>query len=301
MESTLLSVLVITYNQESTIAKTIESIVSQKTQYPFKLIISDDASSDKTPDIIRQYEAKYENINCIINKNNMGAIKNYYNALSFCKSTFIMECAGDDYWLPNKIEKQMNIMISNPDIGMSYSAAKVQTDGEIIENKLSGTGDYTTFEKLLQGNGIPTPTVCMRRDVVDAYLRVIHPDEKPWIMEDYPMWLWISKNSKIERINDILAVYSINTESVSHSDNYLKEERFAENVHKIGLYYAENNLRHIKMTNRLYYHYMCNISLKHKQLNSYRKYLSRELSLKALCKIILSYSEYGRRILRKEH
>ena len=143
MKTTLLSVLVITYNQECTIAKTIESIVSQKTQYPFKLIIADDASSDKTPDIIRQYEAKYENINCIINKNNLGAIKNYYNALSFCKSTFIMECAGDDYWLPNKIEKQMNIMISNPDIGMSYGVSKVQTDGEIIENRLVGTGDCT--------------------------------------------------------------------------------------------------------------------------------------------------------------
>lgn len=300
MQDPLLSILIITYNQEDTISKTIESIISQTTKYSFQLIVADDASDDNTASILRQYEAKYENITCIFNTTNVGAVKNYYKALSFCKGAFIMECAGDDYWLPNKIEKQMNFMVSNPEVGMSYGLAKVQTDGKIIENRFVGAGDYTTFDRLMQGNGIPTPTVCMRKKAVDAYLQAIHPCEKPWIMEDYPMWLWIAKNSNIKKIDEILAVYSINPESVSHSANYDKEERFADNVHKIGLYFAEDNPEYIKMSDKLYYSYMRDASLKHKKFNEYRKYLSKQMSLKALCKIVLSYSNFGRSLLCKK-
>ncbi|MEE1211697.1 MAG: glycosyltransferase [Treponema sp.] len=101
----IFSVVVIAYNQEKYIEKTLDSILSQEHSYSYEIIIGDDCSSDKTPQIIEEYRKSYPSIvKPIYNSKNLGAMNNYYNTISKVKGKYIMICGGDDYWLPLKVE-----------------------------------------------------------------------------------------------------------------------------------------------------------------------------------------------------
>ena len=98
----MVSIIVITYNQEKTIARTLNSILHQETQYPFEIIIGDDASTDGTRVICEEYRNKYPNIIKLNEYHpNYGVVKNYAEALKRCTGKYIMVCAGDD-WLHHK-------------------------------------------------------------------------------------------------------------------------------------------------------------------------------------------------------
>lgn len=215
----MFSVSLITYNQEEYIAQTIESIVNQKHDYPYELIIGDDASHDKTPEIIREYAEKYPNIiKPIFNQTNMGILKNFSNVLSHCKGKYIMECAGDDWWLSGKVQKQISFMEENPDVGMCYGKVQAYKNGR-KSSEFAGIKRETFDELLYKGNIIPAVTVCYRRELYEKYVKEIMPESHAWLMEDYPMWLYMSHESKIRFLNDKFACYRILPESASHNTN----------------------------------------------------------------------------------
>lgn len=216
-ERTLLSVIVITYNQEEYISQTLDSILSQEQGYPYEIVIGEDYSTDGTKRIIEEYAKKYpEIIKPIYNKPNLGLIKNYFNTLSLCSGKYIMECAGDDYWLPGKVKKQIEFMEANPDVGMCYGVVRVW-DEKIQEFQGLIGAQRKTIQEIVQNCTIPAPTVCFRNELIKKYVKEINPVEKDWLMEDFPMWLWLSKESKIQFLNEEFAVYRKIENSISHS------------------------------------------------------------------------------------
>jgi glycosyltransferase involved in cell wall biosynthesis len=117
------SVIVLTYNQESTVRRTLESILSQKCDFPFEIVIGDDASSDNTLSICREYENKYPHIiHLIANTVNKGVIKNYFDCIINAKGKYIADCAGDDYWVcDTKLQQQYNILENEPNISVVHT------------------------------------------------------------------------------------------------------------------------------------------------------------------------------------
>lgn len=219
----MFSVSLITYNQEEFIAQTIESIVNQKHGYSYELIIGDDASHDRTPKIIKEYAEKYPDIiKPIFNQSNMGILKNFSNVLSHCKGKYIMECAGDDWWLPGKVQKQISFMEENPDVGMCYGKVQAYKNGR-KSAEFEGVKRETFDELLYKGNIIPAVTVCYRREVYEKYVKDIKPDTQNWLMEDYPMWLYMSHESKIRFLNEKFACYRILPGSASHNTNNIEK------------------------------------------------------------------------------
>ena len=96
----MLSVIVITYNQEKYVEKTLQSILNQKTDFDFEILIADDASKDKTPEILEKYQEKYPGkIDLILHDNNIKATRNAYDALIKTKGKYIASIEGDDYWV----------------------------------------------------------------------------------------------------------------------------------------------------------------------------------------------------------
>lgn len=233
-----LSIIVLTYNQEKYISKTLESILSQKHNYPYEIIIGEDCSTDGTRKIIEQYASKYpDTIQPIYNNPNLGLLKNYYNVISHCSGKYIMECAGDDYWLPGKVTLQMDFMEKNPKIGMCYgNVLFINGKNNTIIKKENGNKE--SFEELIKGNCIPTPTVCFKKEILDEYIKEIKPLEKKWLMEDYPMWLYFSHKAQIKHLENNLAVYRVMTDSASHSENDDRNIRFAVSVNDIQCYFA---------------------------------------------------------------
>ena len=131
-----LSVIIITYNHAKYIAKSIESILRQKTEYPFEIIIMEDCSTDGTQDIVREYQKKYpEIIRAYLNPKNMGT-KNVPVQRIYCEGykkitgDYFAVLEGDDYWSStDKIQKQVSFLEKNQDfVACSHNTVKIYED-----------------------------------------------------------------------------------------------------------------------------------------------------------------------------
>lgn len=111
-DGTMVTVVCITYNHENYIAEALESFVNQKTTFKYKVLVGDDLSTDRTPDIIRDYAEKYpEIIIPIIRDTNVGANRNLIDTSERARSPFVAYCEGDDYWIdPNKLQTQFDYL-----------------------------------------------------------------------------------------------------------------------------------------------------------------------------------------------
>ena len=122
----MVSICCLAYNQKKYIGKTIESFLTQKTSFEYEIIIHDDASSDGTQDIIREYAEKYPHkIIPVFQKQNQYS-KGVENSITFCypraRGKYIALCEGDDYWCDDyKLEKQVAIFESNPECTFIFS------------------------------------------------------------------------------------------------------------------------------------------------------------------------------------
>lgn len=121
----LVSVRCITYNHENYIAQALDGFLMQKTNFPFEVIVHDDASPDRTADIVREYEKKYPAIiKAIYQTENQyskrdGTIARILNEA--CKGKYIAFCEGDDYWIDeNKLQMQVDFLENNPEYSAYY-------------------------------------------------------------------------------------------------------------------------------------------------------------------------------------
>lgn len=217
MRDIKLSVIVLSYNQEKYIKETLDSILSQKHDYSFEVIVCDDASQDRTPNIIMEYATRYDVIVPVIRKKNLGLIANYFDAVSRCNGEYLMICAGDDYWLPGKVEKQIIFMDSHPYIGACIG------DAITIDENGDRTGsmfctENPSFESHLISNCGPAASFCYRMSLVYQYIKEVDPVSKQWVMEDLPINMWFSVNSKIQYLKGECVAYRVLSNSLSHFD-----------------------------------------------------------------------------------
>lgn len=131
-----LSVIIISYNQEKYIRDAIESVVNQKTNYKYEILISDDCSPDNTLKIIEEYEKKYPNlIKNIKHDKNLGGTGNILYITKLAKGKYVTILEGDDYWIDeNKIQKQIDFLEKNP----KYSGISHLQKGINLENEFQG-------------------------------------------------------------------------------------------------------------------------------------------------------------------
>ena len=165
------SVYLITYNHEKFIARAIESIVTQKVNFDFEVVIGEDCSKDTTRAICEEYAKKYPLlINLLPSDKNYGPMENAIRILNACTGKYIALCEGDDYWTDtNKLQKQVDFLDANADFSMCFSAV------DIVDEMANDWPDDRFFPKLdkdifsmedfiLSGmNIIPTPTLVFRR------------------------------------------------------------------------------------------------------------------------------------------
>jgi glycosyltransferase involved in cell wall biosynthesis len=125
--SVKVSVCVVTYNQEQYITQCLQSLVEQVTDFEFEIIVGNDASKDKTQDIIGLFQSKYPKIIKVINHlENVGASNNFFSVHSIAKGQYIAHLDGDDYILPGKLQKQSDFMDLHPNCNLSWHRVLVQ-------------------------------------------------------------------------------------------------------------------------------------------------------------------------------
>lgn len=132
----MLSVVIISYNQEKYIKDAIESVINQKTNYEYEILLADDCSPDNTGKIMKEYAEKYPKLIKIIErKKNLGGTQNQLDACQKATGKYITVLEGDDYWNNDrKIQEQIDFLEKNPEfIGVSHLQ-----EGRSLNNEFMG-------------------------------------------------------------------------------------------------------------------------------------------------------------------
>ena len=132
----MVSVILTTYNQEKYISKAVDSILSQKVDFPIEILIGEDCSKDGTANILREYEEKYPGrFRVFYRKKNLGANRNTYELDLCAKGKYIAGLEGDDYWSdPLKLKKQVDFLESHSDYyTCAHAFTYIDENGEVIE------------------------------------------------------------------------------------------------------------------------------------------------------------------------
>ena len=180
----LVSICCLSYNHENYIDETLKSWLDQKTDFDVEILIHDDASTDKTVEIIKSYAEKYSEGNgshFVIrplyeeeNQFSKSPIKNISGIYNFPRATgkYIAMCEGDDYWTDeNKLSEQVAYMESHPDCSMCFHSA-YQINSDVVGKKMmrpyTQTRIVTPEEIITKSSGYPTASLLLRSDLMKA-------------------------------------------------------------------------------------------------------------------------------------
>lgn len=215
-----LSVCLITYNHEEYIVQALESILNQRTNFEFEIIIGEDFSKDNTRFICQQYADRYPHrIKLVDAEGNVGMIKNFHRNLNNCKGKYVAFIEGDDYWTdPHKLQKQVDFLESDT----SYSACfhnvemKQDRDGkkkEWILHQALSKDSFSTGD-ILDPWFIPSLSV-----VFVNYPDFVLPD---WFFNcrygDLPFMLLLSLRGNFKYLDEVMGVYRLHDTGLTTKD-----------------------------------------------------------------------------------
>lgn len=168
------SVIVLTYNHECYITQCIEAILSQKVNFSYEIIISDDYSQDNTPEICKKYQLKYpQKIRLLLQEKNRGIAHNYGDTIALTRGKYISQVAGDDFWiLDTKLQLQKDYLDTHTQCGLCYTNINICDENSAIFEKhfLKKENLSKSFTEHLLSKGFIAPMTWMfRREYVEIY------------------------------------------------------------------------------------------------------------------------------------
>lgn len=205
------------YNQKSYIRQCLDGFVMQKTNFRFEAIVHDDASTDGTADIIREYAEKYPDIiKPIIEEENLyskhdGSLRIIMDKHMHGK--YIALCEGDDYWTdPLKLQKQYDFMETHPECSLCFHADyRLLPSGEQKIHRPKTIKEFYTTEDIILGGGgfMATNSMFYRQDL---FPRGDRPDFwKNCPIGDLPMMLYFATKGEVGYINESMSTYRVSS------------------------------------------------------------------------------------------
>jgi hypothetical protein len=190
----VVSIFCITYNHEKFIRDAIEGFLMQETTFPVEIFIHDDASTDDTADIVREYQAKYPHlVQSVLQAKNQYSSSGYrflFEYVAKQRGEYIAFCEGDDYWTqPHKLEKQVRVMDSDPCIALAWTKLQLIDEKGRLLNRVPWNLEQDTTLTLDDSVSAAMPgtqSVLLRRSRLDvekleAFAR--------FPQGDYPVWI----------------------------------------------------------------------------------------------------------------
>lgn len=217
----LVSVIMTSYNHERYLPDAIGSVLGQTCQ-DFELIIVDDASKDRSQEIIRLHERKDSRIRSILHSENQGISRTTNDGFMAAKGEYVAYVQSDDLWLSNKLERQLKVLEQNPDL-------VVWTDAMIINGEGRSTGRRFTekyqatqkpksgnlFSSLSESNYICGQSIILKTEIAQE----IQFDPKLIYANDYKFMLELSRRCEFYFIEEPLVQYRI------HGDNSISKNK----------------------------------------------------------------------------
>lgn len=183
-EKPLVSVIMPAYQAEKYIKQAIESVWIQ--DVPLELIVVDDCSYDNTRNILKPYMERSDFF-YVRNKNNMGAAASRNRGVKLAKGDFIAYLDSDDWWEPDKLKVQLDLMEKTGCVICSTGRELMKSDG-ISTGKKIGVAAVVTYKKLLRQNSINCSSVLIKKNVAVEFPMCYDNSH-----EDYITWLKVLK------------------------------------------------------------------------------------------------------------
>lgn len=240
----LVNIRCLVYNHEPYLRQCLDGFVMQKTSFKFEAIVHDDASTDGSADIIREYAEKYPDIIKPIyetenqyskHDGSLGRIMN-----EACQAKYVAFCEGDDYWFdPLKLQKQVDFLEANKEYALVYTDVNFyfQSSKKLVQsvfkNRIIKHEPNFKWHLINTGYFAPCTWVC-RKEYIPL------PSDRGYVDGTFPWLLDVLANSKIFFLPDTTTVYRKLDESASHTKDIDKILYFKKGVFQIQLEYAKS-------------------------------------------------------------
>lgn len=241
------AIQVITYNQKDYIAQCLDSIVMQRTTFPFVAVVHDDASTDGTADIVRQYAEHYPDIiHPVFQTQNQYSIGNSpariaAEELDRLNPKYKCFLDGDDYWTDaESLQMRYDYLEEHRECAVVYSkVVELLPSGEIAELDANYQWKVPTLETLLIRNTIPLATAMCRIDVHREFFKEIKPFDKLWPINDWAMWLYMaSKQYEMAFIDQVTCVYRVTPVSMTRKKTLWERIKYINGLNHLSLYFS---------------------------------------------------------------
>ncbi len=248
----LVSVLIITYNQERFIRKAVDSALNQKTDFEYEILIGDDCSMDRTGEICAEYQKKHpDKIRFITADRNVSQLGGNTNRVKYrARGEFIAWLEGDDYWTdPKKLQKQVEVFHNHPEVTLCLCGQeRLCLDGSIepVNN--------AHFEKLLENSDEQDGTlftgddyfshplggpigVAMHRKADDDYGELC----KFYYRTSFTRYFLLLKKGKGYFLKKPITMYRINPNGIWNGKTPMEQARFSYELYGQLLLHAHGN------------------------------------------------------------
>lgn len=216
-----LSVCLITRNHARYIERSLESIIDQAGYIDMEIIIGDDCSDDGTSEIVAKFAIKHPSlIRHIRHTPRIGGSENYISTLKEANGKFVAYLDGDDYWLPRKIECQLNYMMSNPSCAATYSNSLAITESGTSIGRFNDAPDikFTVSDLVSRGNFLNTSSMVFRGEYRDSIVEI------EGALLDYKIHLHLAQKGYVYQFNEPLVAYRVNsaTSTVAQHNDFIR-------------------------------------------------------------------------------
>lgn len=238
--------------------------MSQKTDFEYEILVHDDASTDGTADIVREFESKYPSlIRPIYQKENQyskGVNTTDTLLIPMVRGKYIAMCEGDDYWIdPFKLQKQYDALEKHDEVDICAHAAYVyrhgKKSGDIAPEKKN---TIIPFEKVLNGGGnfVATASLMYRKSLHDN-----PPAFRKFMPYDYTLQMYGALRGGLLYISDYMCVYNLFTTSswtislMNNQEKYISYQKKSQ--HMLDLFNNDTERRYNEIVERLKNHSIC--------------------------------------------
>jgi len=209
-----------TYNHAPFVNQAIESVLSQRADFEWELIVSDDASTDGTQEIIERYAQTHrDRIRTIFSERNLNDNSVFSRAWQNARGEYVALLDGDDYWTsPEKLAVQADFLDHHADCTICFHGVYLDF-GPGRPNEIRRNEEEPTYERLIATNFIATVSSVIRKTAI--------PSLPPWYRTmrfgDWPLFLLAASSGSIAYIDRLLAAYRVHAGGVWSGLNMIRQ------------------------------------------------------------------------------
>lgn len=211
----VVTVLIVTYNHEGFIRRAVDSALAQHTDFPVEILISEDASTDRTREIVERYAEEFaDRVRLLLSSRNLKSNEVVARGLRAARGRYVALLDGDDYWTSTrKLQTQAGYLDGHPDCALCFHNVHVARGSEVSTRRWTPSHQkpVSTIAELWSGNPFATCGSMMRMDCLRAV-----PDwyDGFFPITDWPLYLLCAERGNVAFADEVMGVYRLHDEGL---------------------------------------------------------------------------------------